>query len=69
MKDFDFVFSNTDLKNDVEDALMYFNSDNLKYFPKEISSGVKSVLNRFEINTNEKHKKITSTLTHFGNLL
>jgi len=48
------------LDSDMDEALQYFNKNNLNYFPIEIQKRVLSVIDKFQFQVNEEHQHITT---------
>ncbi|AJF61212.1 TPA: phosphoenolpyruvate carboxylase [Candidatus Woesearchaeota archaeon] len=62
-KDYDFISTVTaSFDEDMKDSLKYFNEESLKLLPEKIQKQVKSVASRFEHETDERHKKVTSLI-------
>ncbi|NTV23666.1 MAG: phosphoenolpyruvate carboxylase [Nanoarchaeota archaeon] len=58
-KDMEFVW-NDNFEADMKDSLRYLNQDNLRVLPQELQERIKKTASRFNYETDEKHKKVTS---------
>jgi len=54
--------SYTTVDTDLKDALMYFNKDNLHYFPLEVQKKVQKAVKLFSFEVDEEHNKETSKI-------
>ena len=62
-KDIDFIRSVVPgFDDDMADALAYVNKDNLGFFPKEIITALKPVIEKFSTAPDARHQKITSII-------
>ena len=58
--DWEFLKKNTGVLGDMDEAFSFYNEESLNLLSKELAKDIKRVIARFKLNTNKKHKKITS---------
>ena len=62
-EDYDFISTVTaSFDEDIRDSLKYFNMDNLDILPEKMQSQIKLVAEKFNYETDDAHKKITSII-------
>lgn len=63
-KEWEFILENTGIETDMQDALQFFNEENLSLLPQKIADDYKKIAKRFEYIANTSHKKITKFIVN-----